>query len=298
MSASHDPIDLTTLRVVVAAADIGSISAASNHLNLAVAAASARITAMELSLKFRIFERTSRGVQLTAAGRMVVQRSRELLADADRLSIDLNDYSLGVQGHVRVLANASAMLESLPALLEQFRQKHPLIRVDLEEQSSPDIAQAVLDGKADVGVADLMHLPPGLAARDFSKDTLALVLPSKHRLARRGKLALKHALDEDFITLSSGTALSNRLLAAAAVEGKALSIRMRMRSFDAVCRMVAAGLGVGVLPLEAIKPQLASLAITTVNLTDSWADRNHQLLTRTSPAPTPAAQTLIETLLS
>jgi DNA-binding transcriptional LysR family regulator len=294
----YDPLDLTTLRVVVAAAEGGSISAASNHLNLAVAAASARITAMELSLKFRIFERTSRGVQLTAAGRMVVQRSRELLADADRLGADLSDYSLGVQGHVRVLANASAMLESLPVLLEKFKQKHPLIRIDLEEQSSPDITQALLDGKADVGIADLMHLPAGLTARDFFTDTLVLVLPSKHPLAQRRKLAFNEALGEDFITLSNGTALSNRLIAAAAVAGKALSIRMRMRSFDAVCRMVAAGLGVGVLPLEAITPQLDHLAIKSVRLTDAWADRHHQLLIRTSPAPTPAAQTLIKTLLS
>lgn len=296
--APLDPIDLTTLRVVVAAADGGSISAASNHLNLAVAAASARITAMESVLKFRIFERTSRGVQLTAAGHMVIQRSRELLADADRLRTDLSDYSLGVQGHVRVLANASAMLESLPALLEKFRLKHPLIRIDLEEQSSPDIAQAVLDGKADLGIADLTHVPAGLVARDFSTDTLVLVLPVRHPLAQRRKLAFKDALGEDFITLSSGTALSNRLITAAAVAGKALSIRMRMRSFDAVCRMVAAGLGVGVLPLEAITPQLGGLAIKAVRLNDEWANRHHQLLTRSSPASSPAAQTLVKTLLS
>lgn len=298
MRAAAEKIDLTTLRVIVATADCGSISAASDRLNLAVAAASARITAMELSLGFRIFERTSRGVQLTAAGRMVVQRSRELLVDADRLSADLSDYSLGVQGHVRVLANASAILESLPTLLEKFRQMHPLIQIDLEEQSSADIAQAVLDGKADLGIADLTHVPVGLIARDFSADTLVLVLPVRHVLAERHKLAFKDALEEDFITLSNGTALSNRLIIAAAVAGHALSIRMRMRSFDAVCRMVAAGLGVGVLPLEAITPQLAGLAVKAVQLTDEWAKRRHQLLTRNTPPASPATQTLVKILLS
>ena len=182
--------------------------------------------------------------------------------------------------------------------MEKFRQKHPLIRIDLEEQSSPDIAQAVLDGKADLGIADLTHVPAGLTARDFSVDTLVLVLPVRHLLAQRRKLAFKDALGEDFITLSSGTALSNRLITAAAVAGKALSIRMRMRSFDAVCRMVAAGLGVGVLPLEAITPQLGGLAIKAVRLTDEWACRRHLLLTRSSPATSPAAQTLATTLLS
>ena len=71
-----------------------------------------------------------------------------------------------------------------------------------------------------------------------------------------------------------------------------------MRSFDAVCRMVAAGLGVGVLPQEAITPQLGGLAIKAVRLTDDWACRRHLLLTRSSPAASPAAQTLIATLLS
>jgi DNA-binding transcriptional LysR family regulator len=298
VTPTNEKIDLITLRVIVAAADCGSISAASDRLNLAVAAASARITAMEESLKFKIFERSSRGVQLNAAGRMVVQRSRELLADADRLSTDLRDYSLGVKGHVRVLANASAMLEALPVQLEKFMRKHPLIRIDLEEQSSPDIAQAVLDGRADLGIADLAHLPLGLVAQDFFADTLVLVVPSHHALAQHDALALNEALDAEFITLTSGTALSNRLLAAALEAGKLPHIRMRMRSFDAVCRMVAAGLGVGVLPLEAIAPQQSCLPIKSVRLTDGWATRTHKLLSRQEPAPSPATQTLINALLS
>jgi DNA-binding transcriptional LysR family regulator len=298
VTLTNEKIDLITLRVIVAAADCGSISAASDRLNLAVAAASARITGMEESLNFKIFERSSRGVQLNAAGRMVVQRGRELLADADRLSTDLRDYSLGAQGHVRVLANASAMLDRLPAQLAKFMRSHPLIRIDLEEQSSPDVSQAVLDGKADLGIADLPYVPLGLVAQNFFTDTLVLVVPSHHALAEHDALALTDALDAEFITLTSGTALSNRLLAAALEAGKPLHIRMHMRSFDAVCRMVAAGLGVGVLPLEAIAPQRSCLPIKAVRLTDRWATRTHKLLSRQEPSPSPATQTLISALLS
>ena len=105
----NEPIDLATLRVVVTAADLGSISAASDHLNLSVAAASARISLLEEALGFRIFDRSPRGVHPTPAGHMLLQRSRALLGDADRLAIDLQDYSRGLKGHVRVLANASAL---------------------------------------------------------------------------------------------------------------------------------------------------------------------------------------------
>lgn len=295
----HENIDLTTLRVIVTTADLGSISAASDQLNLAVAAASTRISSLEESLSLRIFERSSRGVQITAAGRMLVQRAREFLTSADRLSLDLHDYSQGLQGHVRVLANTSAMLEVLPGLLATFMHSHPLIRIDLEERSSPDIPLVLLEGRADLGIVDMAHAPPGLTLQDFFTDTLVLIVPAQHRLAASGThsaIALTDALDEDFITLTGGTALSNRLLAAAAEAGKSVRVRMRMRGFDAVCRMVAAGLGVGVLPMEAVEPQRACLPIKAIALTDSWAERTHRLAYRSNVQPSPATQRLIEAL--
>ena len=292
----QETIDLSTLRVVIAAADLGSISAASERLQLAVAAASARITALEESLGFRVFERSSRGVQLTPAGQMLVQRSRALLTDADRLAQHLRGYSEGLQGHVRVLANTSALLEVLPQRLEQFMKAHPLIRIDLEERGSPEIPLALIEGRADFGVVDLPVPPAGLTFTPFFTDTLVLLTPRAHRLASRRRLRLADALDEPFITLTDGTALSNRLLASAADAGRALNVRMRMRGFDAVCRMVAAGLGVGVLPLEAIAPQLAHLPLSAVPLSDAWAQRTHHSATRTDAPPAPAAITLIRAL--
>lgn len=292
----HEPIDLGTLRVVIAAADFGSISAASERLQLAVAAASSRISALEESLGFRIFERSSRGVQLTPAGQMLVQRSRALLTDADRLAQHLQGYSQGLQGQVRVLANTSALLEVLPQRLQRFMAEHPMIRIDLEERGSPEIPIALIEGRADFGVVDLPVPPAGLAFTPFFSDTLVLLAPSAHRLAGRRRLRLIDALDEPFITLSDGTALSNRLHACASAAGRPLNVRMRMRGFDAVCRMVAAGLGVGVLPLQAITPQLAHLPLVAVPLSDAWAQRTHSIATRTDAPLAPAAATLVRAL--
>ncbi|WP_234267351.1 LysR substrate-binding domain-containing protein [Hydrogenophaga sp. NFH-34] len=292
----QESIDLGTLRVVVAAADHGSISAASERLQLAVAAASSRITALEESLGFRIFERSSRGVQLTPAGQMLVQRARALLTDADRLAQHLQGYSQGLQGQVRVLANTSALLEVLPQRLQRFMTEHPLIRIDIEERGSPEIPLALLEGRADFGVVDLPVPPAGLAFTPFFHDTLVLLAPATHPLAQRRRLRLADALDEPFITLSGGTALSNRLMASAAEVGRPLNVRMRMRGFDAVCRMVAAGLGVGVLPLEAIAPQLAHLPVTAIPLADAWAQRQHSLATRAGVPLSPAAATLLQAL--
>ncbi len=291
------PIDLVTLRLVVAAADCGSISAASHRVQLALGAASARISALESATGMRIFERSSRGVRLTPTGHMLVQRSRELLADAERLTVDLRDYSLGLQGHVRVLANASSILEILPDRLGRFARSHPQIRVDVEERPSPEIPLALLDGRADLGIVDIAHPLLGIAFQDLARDTLVLVVPRAHHLAGLPRIALQQALSEDFVCLPDGNALSTRLTAAAAQTGQPIKIRMQLRSFDAICRMVGAGLGVGVLPIEALAPQLACLPIKAIPLSDHWAMRVHRLALREGLPPSAAARTLVRVLM-
>lgn len=291
------PLDLQTLRVILAVAEGGSISAGSDRLGMAVAAASARISLLESSLGIRVFERSSRGVSLTPAGRMLVRRGGELLTDADRLATDLRDWSRGLAGHVRMLANASALLQGLPAQLEAFMRSHPRILVEVEERVSPQIVGELLEGRADVGVVDMPMPAQGLAFVPFFRDTLSLVVPRDHMLAgHRGDLRLADLLDENFIVLAGANALWTRLFNAAAAVGRVPKVRLQMRSFDAACRMVAAGLGVAVLPGAAIEPQLAHLPIAAVGIAEAWAQRTHHLVLRTGPEAPAAAETLVDAL--
>lgn len=294
--AAPEPLDLVTLRVVVAVADSGSISAGSQRADLALGAASARIAALEATLGTPLFERSSRGVRLTPAGHVLVERGRALLADAERLAGDLRDLGAGLQGSVRVLANASAMNEVLPARLAHFGRTHPLIRVELEERSSPEIPLPLLEGRADLGIVDLAHPLQGLRFTNLFEDTLVLVVPRGHVLDGRGPVAFADALGEDFVSLHDGNAISGRLAAAAMQLGQTLRVRLRMRSFDAVCRMIAGGLGVGVLPVQAIAPQLAALPVSAVPLADAWARRTHRLAVRDGAPPPLPVQAFIRAL--
>ena len=291
-------LDLLTLRVVVAVAESGSISAGSQRLQLAVAAASARISSLESSLGVRIFERTPRGVALTPAGRMLVQRGRELLSEADRLRTDLRDWRLGLAGHVRMLANASALLQVLPARLAALARSHPLIHVEVEERISPEIPAALLDGRADLGVVDIAVPTPGLDFLPLFQDELVLVVASTHPLARVPAVQLRQLSAENFIVLAGPNAVSTRLFNAVAVLGQAIKVRMQMRSFDAATRMVAAGLGSAVLPRQAIAPQLAHLPIAAVTLDEDWARRTHYLALRAAMDGSAAARTLAQALLA
>jgi len=291
-------MDLLTLRVVIAVAESGSISAGSDRLQLAVAAASARISALEAALGVRIFERSPRGVELTPAGRMLVQRGRELVDGADQLATDLRDWSLGLAGHVRMLVNASALLEVLPQRLEAFMRSHPRIHVDVEERFSPEVLDALLEGRADLGVVDVTMHARGLAFFPLFSDQLALVVPAAHPLAGQSEVRLAQLVAENFIVLAGPNAVTTRLLNAAAAAREPINVRMQMRSFDAACRMVAAGLGVAVLPMEAIAPQLAHLALRAVPVAEDWARRTHYLALRAGEDAPAAARTLAEALRS
>ncbi|MBK6867411.1 MAG: LysR family transcriptional regulator [Burkholderiales bacterium] len=294
--APSGPLDLTTLRVVIAVAESGSISAGSDHAGLAIGAVSTRIAALEAELGVRLFERSSRGVRLTAAGHLLVQRGREVLADADRLTLDLLDYGQGRQGHVRMLSNASAIIEFLPQQLETFKRSHPLIRVEVEERSSPEIPLALLEGRADLGIVDIPHPIQGLTFAPLFRDELVLIVAGQHPLAQASAVRLQEMLNEDFICLPDGNAISGRLVAAAAMLGQSLAIHMQMRSFDAVCRMVANGVGVSILPRQAIGPQLAVLPLRAVSLAEPWAQRIHQLAWREDLAPLSSTRALLRVL--
>jgi len=291
-------MDLLTLRVVIAVAESGSISAGADRLQLAVAAASARISSLESALGIRIFERSPRGVELTSAGRLLVQRGRELLVDSDKLVNDLRDLSLGLAGNVRMLANASALLEVLPARLQAFSRSHPRIRVEVEERISPEIASALLDGRTDLGVVDTQTPSAGLEFLPFFRDRLALVVPRGHALVGAGPLRLEDVLDQKFIVLTGAATVSTRLYNAASALGRSVQVGLQMRSFDAASRMVAAGLGVAVLPSAAIAPQLQHLPLEALPLAEDWADRTHYLALRTGNDAPAAARTLAQALLA
>jgi DNA-binding transcriptional LysR family regulator len=212
--------------------------------------------------------------------------------------VDLRDWSLGLAGHVRMLANASAVLQVLPRRLEAFTRSHPRIHVDIEERMSPEILGALLEGRADVGVVDVATPTRGLEFLPFFRDQLALVVPEGHALASEREVRLPQLLAENFIVLAGANMVTTRLFNAAAALGEPLQVRMQMRSFDAASRMVAAGLGVAVLPAEAIVPQLACLPLKAVPVGEDWAQRTHHLALRTGEDAPVAARTLVDALRS
>lgn len=265
-----DLIDLSLFRHVVEA---GSITHGAQRANLALGAASTRIRQMEETLGAPLLTRGRLGVVPTQAGRSLLQHARIMLAQAERLREDLGAYSGGAAGQIRLLSNTNALAEFLPEALSSFLAAHPNVSIDIEERLSDEIVGLIAEGVADVGIVAGTVDTGSLATYPFRKDRFVLVFGQGHPLARRDSVGFAEVLDQDFIGLDRSSAIQRFLADKAARIGKPLRLRIQLRSFDAICRMVESNVGIGIVPDTTARRAAKTLAINVVPLADPWAVR-------------------------
>jgi DNA-binding transcriptional LysR family regulator len=285
--------DLDDLKLVALIAETGSLSAAATRMHRSLAAVSARIQNLEQRGGMRFFDRGARGVKATAAGEALIHHSLTMLSQVERLHGDLQQYAQGLRAHVRVFANTTAVSEFLPEILASFLTTHPDVDIDLQERLNADIARAVRDGTTDLGIVAGFVESEGLDVLHFSTDRLVLVVPKHHRLARRKRIAFIDTLDEDHVGMHVGSTLHSFLSRVVEGSGRSYRQRIRLHGFDAMCRMIEAGVGVGVLPESAAVRHCKTMEIGVVRLTDGWAVRERYLLTRHGATLPLAVQLLI-----
>ncbi|MGZ5035788.1 MAG: LysR substrate-binding domain-containing protein [Usitatibacter sp.] len=289
--------DLGTLALFVRVAETRSITKAAAATHIALAAASRRIAQLEEQYGVQLLYRTARGVELTPAGNALLIHARQMLGQADALRAELSDFTKGGKGLVRVHANTSALAQYLSQDLATFSAAHPAIKIAIEEHRSGAIVQAVQSGATDIGIV-MEGAPTGeLQCFDYRTDTLVAVLPRNHPL--RGKrVAFAKLLPYDIVGLESDTVISSLLAGAAAEAGKPLRLRVQVKGFDVVAKMIQAGLGIGVLPQGAAHSFARPMGLRLVPLTDAWATRRMWVCVRELAAlPAPARQ-LVEHLVA
>ncbi len=265
-----DLADLSLFRHVVEA---GSITHGAARSHLALAAASTRIRNMEATLGVPLLTRGRQGVTPTQAGRTLLQHARAILRQAERLHEDLGAYGGGLAGQIRVLSNTNALTEFLPEALSSFLAAHPSVNVDLEERLSDEIVGLIAEGVADLGIVAGTVDAHALETYPFRRDRFVLVVARDHALARRVKIGFEDVLDHDFVGLDRASALQRFLASKAVRIGKPLRLRLQLRSFDAVCRLVECKVGIGIVPQTTAHRVAKTMAIAIVPLTDLWAVR-------------------------
>src|SRR6478672_11429690 len=288
--------DLSDLRLFRHVVEAGSITGGADRAHLALAAASTRIRNMEEALGAALLVRGRQGVTPTQAGRTLLQHARLILQQAERLREDLSAYAGGLAGQIRVLSNTNALTEFLPEALSSFLAAHRNVSVDLEERLSDEIVGMVAEGVADIGIVAGTVDASALETYAFRKDRFVLVVAREHLLAGRSQVAFAEVLDHDFVGLDRARALQRLLAAKAVPSGRPLRLRVQLRSFDAVCRLVECGVGIGIVPETTARRVMGTMAIVPVALTDPWAVRELTICIRSFEELPPYARQLVEHL--
>ncbi len=242
-----------------------------------------------------LFERGNRGIAPTQAAYTLLHLARGVLNELDGIAEQMGKWGSGLCGQVRVAANISAITQFLPADLVSFLARHPHIDVRLQELISSAVARAVAENAADIGILSESHYgeqPTPLTLLPYRSDELVLVVPAGHMLARRRRVRLVDALAHDLIGMHPGSAMQQLLQRGAAEAGHPLRLRMQVTGYDALCLMVAAGLGVGVMPRTSAS-LYAQLPIRVLTLDEPWARRRLALCVRSLEALSPVARQLV-----
>jgi DNA-binding transcriptional LysR family regulator len=264
--------DLTSLRVFTTVAEELNLTRASQRLHLAVSAVSKRITELEDMVGSPLLVRLARGVALTPAGQSLLHHSRLILDATDAMTEELAGFASGVKGHIRIYANTSTLAQHLPGELEAFLRQYPLVKVDIEERVGSAIVEAVASGLADFGIFGAHTPSRGLETLPYHRDRLAVAVPSGHPLSRRKSLRLADLLQHEFIAPHSSSSLFVLLKEAATrLHASEIRFRLQVSSFDALCRLIEANMGIGVLPKEIVNTYAKVMRIEPVELREPWA---------------------------
>ncbi len=289
-------LDPLSLKLFVGVVERGSIAAAAQAHPIAPAAVSKRISELEATLRTPLLRRTNKGVEATPAGHALVNHARRLLSDLDEIVLEMRDWSGGTRGSVRVHANISAITQFLPQEMAAFLAAYPQVQVHLQERISTAVVKAVVENEADVGICVMGLVPNELEVFAYHHDELVLITPRGHALGQRKRVRFEEALGFDVVGLHTGSAINQLLTRAAMALGRTLNMRIQVTSYDALVRMVEAGLGIGVMPRAVAQPLGRSLGIHVAALAEPWAARELSICVRAYAALPVAARLLVDSL--
>ncbi|THF60540.1 LysR family transcriptional regulator [Pseudothauera rhizosphaerae] len=291
-------IDLRDLNLFSLIAETKSLTRAAERNHLSLPAVSARIKDLETEAGVRLLYRAPRGVALTPAGQSLLRHARTILSEIEHMKSELQRYGEGVQGSIRVFANTTAVTEFMPEVLATFLAAHQKVDVDLQERPTAEIIRGVLDGMTDLGITSGPIAADGLEVHTFSSDRLVLAVAPGHPLAPAAAVRFSDVIDHDYIGLHEGSTLQQFVDQLMQNARRRLHIRVQVSNFESVCRMVEAGVGVGIVPESAALRHRRTMKILIKQLDEDWALRERHVLARRGEALPSYTQALIDSIMN
>lgn len=288
--------DLADLRAYLAVADLGSFRAASDAMHLSQSALSRRVDKLEDALGVKLFERTTRKVELTTIGRGFVPKARNVLNELESALLGVQDVAEKISGEVTIACVPSAVAYFLPAVIQQYHATYPRIRIRVIDESSSVILTSVARGEADFGLTYIGTQDADIEFHSLLRESFVVALRRDHPLARKRKLAWSDLAGHDFISLAQGS--GNRFLMDQALANSPDRPRWfcEVQHVPALVSLIEAGVGIGVVPQLAMPPK-GHAVLSTVPLVDPEISREIGLIHRRGRALSPVAQLLFDLLV-
>lgn len=266
-------LDLADLQLFLCIVDAGSITAGAASANLALASASERLRNIESAAGVALLERRPRGVVTTEAGEALAHHARLILRQQETLKGELQDFAAGARGTLHLYANTAALIEFLPSRLAPWLAARPRLRIELKERTSTEIVRAVAAGLIEAGVISDAIAADGLQVQAVARDHLVVITAAQNTFALGKRVTFADMLGLPFVGLSQGSALQDHIDEHARAAGRPLDLRIRMKTFEGLCEMVAHGVGIGIVPQSIAKRYRRRYSLHVVALQDSWAQR-------------------------
>ncbi|QKS17225.1 LysR family transcriptional regulator [Curtobacterium sp. Csp2] len=246
-------VDLRQLRAFLAVADELHFGRAASRLRIAQPALSQQIRRTERDLGVDLFVRTSRSVALTPAGHVLQGRARSLLDQVERDLDEVVRVGRGEAGRLDVGFVVSALPLGPIERVQAFRQRYPLVRVELSEGYSSTLLARIVRGELDLAVLRDPDPTPAVRFRPFRSEPFVAAVPRGHRLADRKAIHGAELVDDPFVFFPAvaGSVATERNLAPVVVEGRRPRVVQEATTWATVLHLVGAGLGVTVAPESA-----------------------------------------------
>jgi len=255
-------MDLKQLRYFTALAQELSFTRAARKLHVSQPPLSFQIANLESELDVRLFHRTSRTVELSEAGKALLPHALAVLDRIDEARHDVRRVASGLEGWVKVGLAGSHFLGPFPQFIKQYREHRPGVEVVLEEMKPADHLQALRDGRVDVSISRTPVADDQLVSHLLWREPVVAALPRQHRLAGRKRIRLADLREEDFVFLRlDSSAFAQRLFDACVQTGFTPRIVQQVIEIPAAINLVAAGLGVALVPASLARVRSDAVAL-------------------------------------
>lgn len=289
--------DLADLRLFINIAETPSMTQGARKSFMSTAAASNRIKKLEEQVGQPLLYRDSRGVELTAAGDTMLKHARIMLRQVQYLQNELSEFSDEHVGHIRIFANTTAVTDFLPETLAVLMVQHPQLTIDLQERVNLEVLRGVAEGASDIGITAGPIKAQGLDVIHFSTDRLVVATHQGHPLATQAALTLADTLAYPHICLQEASSLLRFLQNQVDALQRELNVRIQVFGFESMCRMIEAGVGIGIMPQSAALRYQQTMGLNIIELHEPWAVRERSIVVRDAQALPEYVKTLIQLLV-